>query len=111
MYVERKGYVIMKGQPMQFLSGQDEETDNYYFEDDIEFAVVFDTIEEAKDMVNELPMDDYEILNYEKTIFICKAEEKECSCCGECDKKENTELSDIYKGIWNPNKYKYEGTE
>lgn len=69
MYIEKNGYVIMEKEPMHFLV----DDYNIEFDDDINIALVFDTKEEAKIWLEKQDnKEDFEILKYEKTIFISR---------------------------------------
>lgn len=70
MYVEKNGYVIMESEPMCFLVN---DTD-IEFDDDINIAFVFETKEDAQKWLssNRENTEDFEILRYERTIFISK---------------------------------------
>lgn len=121
MYVEKNGFVIMQKQDMSFLAGQGIADEEFWFDDDINEAIIFDSISEAKETLEELPLDKYEILTYEKTIFLtatennekasnhCECDTDSCKCSGHVDLSNDNGF--YHDGWGNDFQIKYKGSE
>ena len=104
MYFEKNGFVVCRKTEMDFLTDTEDikDIEDYNsFSDDINDAKVFLTLEEAKSFIEEKlgDKDSFEVLKYEKTIFISRDfEDIDIERDWESDSDESFETRYIIKG-------------
>lgn len=101
MYFEKNGFVVCRKTEMDFLTDIEDIEDYNSFSDDINDAKVFLTLEEAKSFIEERlgDKDSFEVLKYEKTIFISRDfEDTDIEYRWEDDSGESFETRYIIKG-------------
>lgn len=101
MYFEKNGFVVCRKTEMDFLTDIEDIEDYNCFSDDIDDAKEFLTLEEAKSFIEERlgDEDSFEVLKYEKTIFISRDfEDIDIERDWENDSDESFETRYIIKG-------------